>query len=92
MAARSLVNGDTVKQVKRDQIDYIHLLLAEHEVLFANGVASESYFPGHALTRSDRAAQAEILALFPELDSVTALRKKTVLPVVRARDARMMAL
>ncbi|WP_164660566.1 Hint domain-containing protein [Tropicibacter sp. Alg240-R139] len=92
IAARSLVNGDTVKQVKRDQIDYIHLLLAEHEVLFANGVASESYFPGHALTRSDRAAQAEILTLFPELDRVAVLQKKTVLPVVRARDARMLAI
>lgn len=91
IAAQSLVNGDTVKQVKRDRIDYIHLLLAEHEVLFANGVASESYYPGHALTRSDRAAQAEILTLFPELDNVAAMQKKTALPVVRPHDARLMA-
>ncbi|GAB5439309.1 Hint domain-containing protein [Falsiruegeria mediterranea] len=92
VAAKALVNGDTVKQVKRDQVEYIHLLFASHEVVFANGVPSESYFPGHALERSDREAQAEILRLFPQLNHVTALQKKTALPVVRARDARMMTL
>lgn len=92
VAAKALVNGGTVKQVKRDRIEYIHLLFAAHEVVFANGVPSESYFPGHALTRSDREAQAEILSLFPELDHVSAMQEKTALPVVRARDARMMAI
>lgn len=92
IAAKSLVNGTTVKQVKRDSIEYIHLLFAAHEVVFANGVASESYFPGHALTGSDRATQAEIIALFPELDCVDAMEVKTALPVVRAQEARSLAI
>jgi T5SS/PEP-CTERM-associated repeat protein len=38
-----LINGDTVAQVPREAIQYFHVELAQHDVLFAEGLAVESY-------------------------------------------------
>lgn len=92
VAAHCLVNGDTVTRVESAEVEYIHLLFKEHEILFANGAKSESYFPGHARTRSEREVQAEVLELFPELMSDAASSQQTVRPVVRPRDARAIAI
>jgi fibronectin-binding autotransporter adhesin len=40
---RYLVNGRTIRQVPRDKITYWHIELAEHNVLYAEGVPAESY-------------------------------------------------
>jgi hypothetical protein len=49
-------------------ISYHHLLFDRHEIICAEGLWSESYYPGPATLDSfDGATQAEILALFPEL-------------------------
>ncbi len=50
------------------QVTYIHLLFEQHQVVFSNGVASESLYPGkQALGSFTNAAQEELLTLFPEL-------------------------
>ena len=47
---------------------YIHLLLPQHEILFANGVESDSFHPARAgLATMDAAEQASLLALFPHI-------------------------
>lgn len=92
IAAHSLVNGDTVTRVEGGEIDYIHLLFGQHEIVTANGAKSESYYPGHAVSQSERETQAEILALFPELTSRELHAQKTVRPVVRPRDGRLIAI
>ncbi|MGV6846815.1 MAG: Hint domain-containing protein [Marinibacterium sp.] len=67
--ARELVDGHGVR-VDRSvrEVCYIHLLLADHQVLTANGVACESFHPNCAdpdlLTQADRASLA---ALDPRL-------------------------
>ncbi len=91
IAAHCLVNGETVTRVEGGTIDYIHLLFAQHEIVFANGAKSESYYPGHAVSRPERATQAEILALFPELAANGGWDIKTVRPVVHPREGRLMA-
>lgn len=64
--------GARVAHGKRE-VTYIHLLLAQHEVLFANGAESESLFPGPmALSGISRAERAEIEALFPDLPETDA--------------------
>jgi hypothetical protein len=48
-------------------VAYNHLLFHDHEVVFSNGLPSESLYPGPmALEALDDAAQDEIRALFPE--------------------------
>ena len=70
VAAKHLVNDKTVI-VERGvrEITYVHLLLPQHNVIWANGVETESFHPAHAdfdmLAEADR---ARLLACHPFLD------------------------
>lgn len=69
--ARDLVNGTTIRQDMRlREVTYVHLLLESHEVIWANGVETESFHPAHAslsaLSDSDR---ARLLSGLPGLQS-----------------------
>jgi hypothetical protein len=51
-----------------DAVSYVHFLCDRHEVVFAEGAASESLLPGPQALRSlAPASRAEVLALFPGL-------------------------
>jgi len=67
--AKHMVNGCTIRQVPQDKVTYIHLLFAQHEIVTAAGVPSESYFLGHVLRQPDPATRDEVLALFPDAPS-----------------------
>ena len=58
--AISLVDGGGIRQVPREQIDYVHILLDRHDLLIAEGAPCESLLPGFrtrdCLTAQDRAA------------------------------------
>ena len=92
IAAHCMVNGETVTRVEGGTVEYFHLLFAQHEIITANGAKTESYFPGHAVTQSERRTQAEILALFPELDRHGVQELKTARPVVHPREGRLIAI
>jgi hypothetical protein len=52
--------------------DYIHILFDRHEIIFANGAATESFHPGHmAMSALDAAPRKELFEIFPELQSDT---------------------
>jgi len=52
----------------RQQVTYFHILFDQHEVVFSNGIPSESLYPGlMALKSLSAPAQAEIGELFPDL-------------------------
>ncbi|WP_319824249.1 Hint domain-containing protein [Thalassovita sp.] len=68
VTARHLVNGSTIRQMEKDQIDYVHVLFDRHEIIFAEGVPSESFHPGrHGLHGIMDHAREELFALFPDL-------------------------
>ena len=49
-------------------VSYHHLMFDRHQIIRAEGLWSESYFPGPTtLASQDDTTRAEILALFPEL-------------------------
>ncbi len=53
----------------RREVTYLHLMFDQHQIVFANGAASESFYPGKfALAAVAPAARREIFALFPRLD------------------------
>lgn len=63
-----MVNGDTIQQVPVGQITYVHLMFDAHEVIWAEGTLSESFYPGDiGLSAIPLAARLEILQLFPDL-------------------------
>ena len=50
------------------EITYVHLMFDEHEVIYSEGAASESFYTGAvAMSTLDQAARREIIELFPEL-------------------------
>lgn len=72
VAAKDLINDCTVRPVEGGDVDYVHLLFDRHQVIFSQGLATESFLPGPQITGAlDQAVVAEIQAIFPELDPVS---------------------
>lgn len=90
-AALHLVNGDTITRAPGGMVTYIHLLFDEHEIIWAEGIPTESFHPGaYAMNVLDDAARAELLALFPELDGETGYGP-LARPCAQGWEARAMA-
>ncbi|MEM1235329.1 MAG: Hint domain-containing protein [Pseudomonadota bacterium] len=67
------------------QVEYFHVLLERHDVIFAEGALTESLFAGHNTLRSlSPDAQKELLCLFPELSKpASAPEAARMLPPVK---------
>ena len=49
-------------------VTYVHLMFEKHQVIFGNGIASESFYPGRfGLTALGRESLVEVLKLFPDV-------------------------
>lgn len=64
-SARTLINGDTIYRRPVSEVQYFHILLDQHEIIFAEEAATESYFLDSA-SDMDESAQ-ELQALFPDV-------------------------
>ena len=72
VAAKELVNGETVRRVEGGQVTYYHLLFDQHQILFSEGLETESFLPGSQTSQAlEEDIMAEICSLFPELDPAT---------------------
>lgn len=72
-------------------VTYHHLLFARHEIIRAEGLWSESYYPGPAtLAGYDADVQEELLSLFPELATNPASYGPSARPEVRADVAALL--
>lgn len=87
-AARWLVGMPGIRVVPALGVSYLHLLFAAHEILLADGVWTESFHPDdRTLEALDPRARGEILALFPEIETMGAARRfPTVRPISRSRS------
>ena len=70
VAAKDLINGETVRvDMKVREVTYIHILLEKHEVVWANGVETESFHPASAaLSTLGEVDRKRLLAAHPELE------------------------
>ena len=70
VAAKDLINGHTiVRDHQSKHITYVHLLLDRHQVIWANGVETESFHPANAaLSSLSDADRADLLGLYPDLE------------------------
>lgn len=89
VAAKDMVNGiDIWADASLREITYCHLMFDRHQVIVANGVACESYFPGAmTLKHFDADTQAEIFSIFPELEHDLTSYGPTARPMVKAYEA-----
>lgn len=66
--AKALVNDSNIMVRPGGMVEYFHILLDRHEVIFANGIRAESlYLGGQALKGLHGSDRMEIMALFPEI-------------------------
>ncbi|MEO0402802.1 MAG: Hint domain-containing protein [Pseudomonadota bacterium] len=72
VAAKDLVNDRSVTRKTGGTVTYVHLMFDTHQVVFSDGLATESFLPGPQTTKSfERQIVAEICSIFPELDPHT---------------------
>lgn len=72
VAAKDLVNDMTIRQVPGGDVTYVHLLFDRHQVVWSNGLATESFLPGPQTTAVfEQDTVNEICTLFPELNALT---------------------
>ena len=72
VAACDLVNDRSVRVQAGGEVDYVHLLFDAHQIVFSEGLATESFLPGPmVLGDLEARVQAEVLTLFPGIDPET---------------------
>ncbi|GKY88557.1 Hint domain-containing protein [Sinisalibacter aestuarii] len=90
--AKHLVNGTTIRQENMPHVRYYHLLFDQHEVIWGNRAASESFHPGmQGLGAIDAATRDELFTLFPELRANPNGYGQTARMVLRGYEARLIA-
>ncbi len=70
VAAKDLINGTTITvDMQVREVTYIHVLLEQHQILWANGLETESFHPASAAASSlDHNDRQRLLAECPELE------------------------
>ena len=90
VAAKGLTHHRGVRQkLGCKDVEYYHLIFDCHEVIFSEGVATESFYPGHvALGTLDDETRKECLAIFPQLKLGENAPIRHARPFIRAGKAR----
>lgn len=90
-AARNLVNGHDITIRTGGQVTYYHLLFDRHEIIYADGIPSESFHPGDAAwSMLSEPSRLEILGLFPGLQVFgLPFYGSVTRPVLRAHETRL---
>ncbi len=88
--AKAGVNGvSVVMDAREEPVEYIHLLFDQHEIIWANGLPTESFYPADlSLKGVDAAAGAEIMKLFPDILAQPSTAARPMLTVAEARVLR----
>jgi len=68
VAAKYLVNQNTIYVSEGDTVEYFHILFDTHQIIFSNGAPSESFHPGKmAMEALEKETREEIFSLIPKL-------------------------
>jgi hypothetical protein len=90
VAAAHLVDGLAVTQDEGGMVTYIHILFDEHEIIYAEGAATESFHPGGiGLTAIEAAAREELFTVFPELRAMPASFGPSARRSLRRHEAQL---
>ena len=88
VAAKDLVNDRSIRSVPGGMVDYVHLFFDRHQIVFSEGLATESYLPGPQTAHAfDKKMMAELNNIFGKLD-LTADAVRSVRPGLKSFEAR----
>lgn len=66
--AKSLLTDHSISRQTGGMFTYYHFMFDQHEIVFSDGAATESFFPGATILEGmEHATRKEIFALFPSL-------------------------
>ncbi|MDO6479748.1 Hint domain-containing protein [Shimia thalassica] len=72
IAAKDLVNDRTITRQVGGTVQYFHMLFDRHQIVFSQGLETESFLPGPQIDNIFEAETLdEITTIFPELDTQT---------------------
>ena len=93
IAARDLIDGRNVSQIEGGLVHYVHLLFDRHQVLWSEGLETESFLPGPQTTHCfEEETVAEIREIFPDVDPATGSGYgPTARPTLKSYEARLLA-
>ena len=89
VAAVHLVNADTIHRAPRRHVDYHHLMFDRHEVILAEGIPTESFYPGDYILQDDD-LRDEVMDLFPEMIGQAGPDWETVRTVLRSKEVQVL--
>ena len=91
-SAKHMVDGKFVTVEEGGNVTYIHMLFDQHEVVYANGAATESYHPAsYSLGGLAAETREELFAIFPELRSLPASYGDTARRVLKGYEVNALA-
>lgn len=87
--AQDLVDDIAVTRVSTGKpVEYVHILFDRHEIVLAEWLTSESFYPGdHILDQMEAEVQAEIFDLFPSLRKRKSFGQRAR-PALKSDEAR----
>jgi hypothetical protein len=86
-----LVDGGRIRRAPCPAVTYVHLLFDRHEIIFAEGLVTESFLFGDYLGHEGSALRDEILALFPEMGDPAGRNMRAARRVLRRHEAVMLS-
>jgi hypothetical protein len=91
IAAKHLINDQTIRLRKGGTVQYVHLLFDEHEIVTTDNVQSESLLPDwDTLSKGTNAQQNELFTLFPEAFQARSSTTQTARPCLRQYEVELL--
>jgi Ca2+-binding RTX toxin-like protein len=89
--AKHLINGDTIYQRRVPMVEYYHIVFERHEIIYAEGIASESFLVSvQSVGQQEQATYDELIALFPELLTTPEQFNKSARRSLKQHEAKML--
>jgi hypothetical protein len=86
-----MVDGRTITHADCASVTYLHLLFDRHEIIFAEGAATESFHPGHVgLKALSDASREDLFRCFPALRSDPGGYGDTARTCLRKHESRLL--
>ncbi|MDG1431162.1 MAG: Hint domain-containing protein, partial [Paracoccaceae bacterium] len=92
VAAKHLLGMAGVSEAPQTIVTYFHLMLDRHQILFAEGAETESFYASdQGLSTISTHCKARLFEAFPHLESDVAAYGETARPCLKSHEARLLA-
>jgi len=93
VSAKHLVDGLDVTQDEGALVTYVHIMFDQHEIIYAEGAATESFHPGDiGFSAVTDEAREELFAIFPELRADQSQYGATARRCLKKHEAKLIQL